>query len=95
MQPGGLHMADNKSTHSAVPPTRHDFPEVKDKIIESVEIIVDSEYYGISIRCTDKTSLTFAMEPCLFGFPVFEDWTTGEAQQLRQYRPIRSEISSD
>jgi hypothetical protein len=87
-------MADHKNNLSDLS-TRQDFPEVKDKIIDSVEVVIDSEYYGISVRFTDKTSLTFVMEMCLFTLPVYEDWTTGEAKQLKQYRPIRNEIPSD
>lgn len=88
-------MADNNGNHLPDLPTRQDFPEVKGKIVESVEIAVESDYYGISVRFQDKTSLTFVMEPCLFTFPVYEDWAGEEVKILKQYPPIRSEISSD
>jgi hypothetical protein len=88
-------MADSKDTNSPDPHTRQDFPEVKGKIVDSVEVVVESDYYGISVRFVDKTSLTFVMESCVFGFPIYEDWTSGEAKPLKQYRPMRSEISSD
>jgi hypothetical protein len=88
-------MADIQDNYPPEEPTRQDFPEVKGKIVDSVEITVESDYYGISVRFQDKTSLTLVMESCIFGFPIYEDWTSGEAKLLRQYRPIRSEISTD
>jgi hypothetical protein len=88
-------MADDKSTHFPDLPTRQDFPEAKDKIVEIVEVTVEPDRYGITIRFQDKTSLTFLIEPCVFAFPVYEDWTGEEAKILKQYQPIRSEIKSD
>jgi hypothetical protein len=88
-------MADDKGTHLPDPPTRQDFPETKDKVVEIVELTVEPDYYGITIRFQDKTALSFVLETCVFAFPVYEDWTSGEAKPLKQYRPIRSEISSD
>lgn len=85
-------MADNNGNHLPDLPTRHDFPEAKDKIVELVELSVESGYYGITIRFHDKTALTFVIEPCVFAFPVYEDWTGGEAKVLKEYTPIRSEI---
>jgi hypothetical protein len=84
-------MADDNGNHLPAPPTRHVFPEVNGKVVESVEIAVESDYFGISVRFQDKTSLTFVMEPCLFTFPVYEDWTGGESNILMEYPPVRSE----
>jgi hypothetical protein len=92
---GGASMAENKGTHLREDSTRQDFPEVKGKIIESVEITVEPDRYAISVHCQDKTSLTFMIESCVFTFPVHEDWTSGEAKILKKYQPIRSEISKD
>jgi hypothetical protein len=88
-------MAESKDTNLPNPPTRHDFPEVKGKIVEAVEVTVTSEYYGITVRLQDKTTLNFVMEPCVFAFPVYSDFTSGEEKILKQYRPIRSAIKSD
>jgi len=88
-------MADNKGTHLPGPPTRQDFPEARDKVVEIVELTVEPDYYGITIRFQDKTALTFSMEPCVFVFPIYEDWTSGDAKVLKQYQPIRSKISTD
>ena len=85
-------MADNKGTHPPDPSTRQDFSEAKDKIVEIVEVTVEPDYYGITIRFQDKTSLTFVIEPCIFAFPIYSDWTSGEEKALKQYRPIRSKV---
>jgi hypothetical protein len=61
-------MADDKITHFEDPPTRQDFPETKDKIVEIVEITAEPDYYGITIRFQDKTALTFVIEPCVVAF---------------------------
>lgn len=87
-------MADNQHNLPDLP-ARQYFPEAIDKTVELVELAVEPGYYGISIRFHDKTALTFVIEPCVFTFPVYEDWTSGEAKILNQYPPIRSEISSD
>jgi hypothetical protein len=85
-------MADNQNTDLPEPFTRQYFPEAIDKIVELVELSVESGFYGITIRFQDKTALTFVIEPCVFTFPVYEDWADGEAKILKQYEPIRSEI---
>lgn len=87
-------MADNKNNLPTTP-TRLDFPEVKDKTVEIVEVIVEPDRFGISVRFQDKTSLNFTIEPCVFAFPVYEDWTDGEAKVLKQYQPIRNRISTE
>jgi hypothetical protein len=88
-------MADNQNTDLPDKSTRQDFLEAKDKIVDIVEVTVEPNRYGITIRFQDKTSLTFLIEPCVFAFPVYEDWTGEEAKILKQYQPIGSEIKSD
>lgn len=68
-------MADKKHT-------RQEFPEVAGKIVDSVEFSVEPDHYGISINFQDKTALTFTFEPCVFAFPVYEDWTGEEGKIL-------------
>ena len=69
------------------------FPEVKGKIVEKVELAVESDYYGISIRFQDKTALSFTIEPSVTAFPVYADWTDGEEKMLNEYEPVRSKVS--
>jgi hypothetical protein len=73
-----------------ITPTRQDFPEVRDKIVDNVELSADSDYYGITISFRDKTTLTFAVEPCALTFPVYSQWTKGEEKPLREYEPVHS-----
>ena len=89
-------MADNKRTHiqrihSSLREFA-DFPEVKDKIIDGVEVSADHEYYGITIRFQDKTSLNFTLETAVFTFPVLSDWTSGDEEILHKYKAVRSRI---
>jgi len=73
-----------------------DFPEVKGKIVKSVELDVEASFYGIAIFFEDKTSLTFSMEPCVFAFPVFSQWTPeGEEKIVKEYPSIRSIVEGE
>ena len=69
-----------------------DFPEVKDKLLDSIEVFSDHEYYAITVRFQDKTALNFAMETAVFTFPVLSDWTGGNEKILKQYKSVRSNI---
>ena len=87
-------MADIKGTHSEDSRTRQvvNFPEVKGKIIESVELSYASDYYEITFRFEDKTALTFIIEPCVITFPVLADWTDGEEKTVKKYKAVRSKV---
>ena len=82
-------MAENKSTPNA----RHDFPEVRGKVVDALEIVVESDYCGLSIRFEDQTSLTVALEPCIFAFPAYAEWANGEEKVINKYQPIQSAIN--
>lgn len=77
------------------PEIQQEFPEVVGKIVEKVEVSIETGYYGITIRFQDKTALTFPIEPCIFVSPVYADWTDGEENTLKQYEPVRSKVSAD
>jgi len=85
-------MADIKGTHFPAEPTRQDFPEVKDKIIDGVELSADHEYYGITIRFQDNTTLSFTVEPSAVVFPVLANWQNGEEKTLKKYKSVRSKV---
>lgn len=85
-------MADNQGTPA--PRTRQEFPEVKDKIVDLVEFDIEPDFYGVTIWFRDKTSLTFSMEPCVFTFPVYSEWTQGEERIIKEYQPLRSQVST-
>lgn len=89
-------MADNNGNHSPDEhPTKHDFPEVKGKIVDSVELTADLDYYGINIDFQDGTALTFSLESSVFAFPALEDWTTGKAKILKKYQPVQSALQGE
>jgi hypothetical protein len=69
---------------------RQQFPEVRGKIVDNVELSADYDYYGIIIRFNDKTALTFRIESSVVTFPAFLDWANGEEKPLKRYEPIRS-----
>ena len=71
---------------------KQDFPEVKGKIIESVELDVEPSFYSIAIFFQDKTSLTFSIEPCVCTFPVYSEWPEGEEKIIKEYQPVRSVV---
>jgi len=69
-----------------------DFPEVKDKIINSIELSSDLELFEITVAFQDKTTLTFIIETCLVAFPVLADWIDGEEKLLKRYKPVHSKV---
>lgn len=80
-------MADSKGT-----PTRQDFPEVKDKIVSSVEVSTESDYFGITISFHDHTTLNFTLESFLLVSPAYSQWKQGEETVLKQWPSIQSVI---
>ena len=89
-------MADKKRTHRINLDTNlrelADFDEVKDKIIDGVEISNDLDHFDITITFQDKTTLVLIVEPSTVVFPVLSQWENGEEKILREYKPIRSKI---
>lgn len=79
-------MAEDKNT------TRQEFPEVRDKIVDIVELDVEADFYAITMRFQDKTSLTFSIEPCVFTFPRYCRSEEGEEKIVKEYDPIRSRV---
>jgi hypothetical protein len=67
-----------------------DFPQVRGKTIERVELSSDVDDYVISIRFQDKTSLDFDIEAGITTTPEYSDWKTGDQREIRRWRPVRS-----
>lgn len=78
-------MAEFKRT-----PIRQEFPEVQGKTVSSVEVLSDTEGFGVSIRFNDETSLDFTIESYLAVFPVHSQWEQGEEKILKRWNPIQS-----
>lgn len=87
-------MAKNKSTRSRKQKKEVSlshflyFPEVKGKVVETVEI--DPAVEVIFILFEDKTALSFQLEPRLGLLPELSDWTTGSAQPIKEWNPVQS-----
>ncbi len=81
-------MADNKVTRSRRIRKVLRFPQIKGRIIADVELSISPEYSVVDIRFQDKTSLTFALEPCFQVAPVLADWKTGDYKLLKRWKPI-------
>ena len=67
------------------------FPEVKGKIVESVE--VDPDVQAVVILFKDRTALSFDLEPCLTVFPELSDWKTGNWKGIKRWPALHSKIS--
>ena len=66
-------MVDIKGT-----PIRQDFPEVQDKIVSSVEVVIDTEGFGITIRFHDETTLYFDIESHIVVTPISRNGNKGK-----------------
>lgn len=82
-------MAAHKRTHSRKRRTSllH-FPEVKGKVVESVEI--DPGLQAIVILFQDKTALSFDLDPGLTVFPELSDWKTGNWRGIKRWPALQS-----
>ena len=85
-------MAAHKRTHWRKRRTSFlPFPEVKGKIVESVEI--DPAVRAITILFQDKTALSFDLEPSLTVLPELSDWKTGNWRGVKRWPAVHSKIS--
>src|SRR3954470_24863359 len=69
------------------------FPEVKGKIIQTIELFVSSDECIIDIGFQDRTSLSFDVEPCVVIVPKLADWKTGEYRPLKRWRCSQQIVS--
>ena len=66
------------------------FPQVKGKIIQTIELVVSPDECVIDIGFDDRTSLSFDVEACAVIVPELADWKTGEYKPLKRWRRIHS-----
>jgi hypothetical protein len=83
-------LAGNKFTTTLRTRRKLDFPQVKGKIVERVELTVSVDEFTLTIRFQDKTDLSFEIEPCVTVIPDFSDWKTGDYKPLKRFKPIHS-----
>jgi hypothetical protein len=85
-------MAGSKRTRSRKQRKRFlRFQEVTGKTVESVEI--DPDVQGISILFSDKTALSFDLDPMLVIFPEFASLKTGNWRGIKRWPALRSKLS--
>jgi hypothetical protein len=83
-------MAKSKGTHSRKKRTRNAFPEIKGKVVESVEVDSGENGYVIGIMFQDRTYLSFDVEPYITISPELSDWKTKNYRPLKRWRAIHS-----
>lgn len=85
-------MAGPKRTRSRKQGTKFlRFPEVKGKTVESVEI--DPDVQGITILFSDRTALSFDLDPMLVVFPELASLKTGNWRGIKRWPALRSKIN--
>jgi hypothetical protein len=63
-----------------------EFPQVKGRTVELVELIADSDYHCISIRFKDKTDLSVVIDPALSFRANFSDWKTNNQRIIKEWQ---------
>ena len=63
-----------------------EFPQVKGRTVELVELIADSDYHCLSIRFKDKTDLSVVIDPALSFRANFSDWKTNNQRIIKEWQ---------
>lgn len=66
------------------------FPEVKGKVLESVEFASSSDYHAISLYFKNKTALDLIIDPCFTVHADYLDRKSGERRVLKNWPLIHS-----
>jgi hypothetical protein len=67
-----------------------EFPQVRGRTVEMVELNLDSDFHCISIRFQDDTDLTFVIDPALTFRADYSRWKAGEQKMLKRWPPVSS-----
>jgi hypothetical protein len=67
-----------------------EFPEVKGKVIQSIQVYVAADNFSANINFTDNTGLILALESSLTVSPYLGNWATGDCKVLKKWPPIKS-----
>ncbi len=68
-----------------------EFPPVRARVVERIELCADADFPCVSICFQDKTDLTVVIDTALIFQATFSDWKTGNQRVLRRWPSIRSE----
>ncbi len=85
-------MAVSKVTHSHIKRKRNAFPEIKGKIVNSVELMPTENGYSIGIMFQDRKFLSFEVEveSRITIAPELSDWKTKNYKPLKRWRPVHN-----
>jgi hypothetical protein len=82
-----------KSAQKARRTKRHDrlveFPQARGRIVEMVELSLDSDFYCVSIRFKDNTDLTVVLDTALTFRAGYSEWKAGNQKMLKRWPVVR------
>jgi len=81
-----------KKRHLAAGRRLMEFPQVKGKTLEDVELSTSAADHSVILRFQDKTELTFGIEPGFTMFATYADCKTGNYRPIKRWPPVRSEL---
>ena len=67
-----------------------EFPQIKGRTVEKVQLFTSAEAHSISIRFADKTDLRFVIDSWFTFQADHSDWRTGNQRVLKRWPAIRS-----
>jgi len=67
-----------------------EFPQVKGRMVEKVQLFTSAECRSISIRFADKTDLRVVIDSWFTFQADHSDWRTGNQRVLKRWPAIRS-----
>ena len=70
-----------------------EFPQMKGKTLDKVELFTTPEYHSISLDFQDKTALALRIEPCFALQATYSDHA-GDEEILEEWLPVHSATDS-
>ena len=68
-----------------------EFPEMKGRTVEKIELFSAAEYHSVTVHFEDKTSLNLAIEPLFEVHAELASARPGDLRIIKRWAPIRSE----
>lgn len=79
-----------------LPPSRiAEFPEVRGKTIEELKLHLEIDDTTLALFFTDKTYLSFDLEPNLTVRTELSDFKTGNGRRIKSWRPLHQKSMWD
>jgi hypothetical protein len=69
-----------------------EFPLVKGRIVNKIELTDDGDYHSIVIRFQDNTDLEVLIDPVLEFKARFYDWKGGNQRVIKRWPTVRSNV---